>query len=74
MSQMFLQCSTVLLWSCVAASFLYSLRTFPAPFYASLTEEQRAIKQASAQVRRKFFWCAFLASLIVVSILVFRFT
>ena len=62
----FLVLSTVVLWSAVLASFLYSLQGFPTPFRDSLTAEQRAIKSESSRQRGGFFGCAFLVSLLLV--------
>jgi hypothetical protein len=56
----------------VAASFVYSLRTFPTPFNDSLTAHQREIKRASAGARSKFFGCAFAVSLLVIGMITYR--
>ena len=64
----FLLLSAVVLWSFVLASLLYAARRFPAPFRDTLTPEQVRIKKESAKARGSFFWCAFIFSLLVVSV------
>lgn len=59
--------SAILLWSGLAAAAAYQCRGFPAPFAASLTEQQRELRRSSAGQRRRFFGAAFVASAAVLA-------
>ena len=58
--------SAIVLWSGIAACVAYKCTTFPTPFGDSLTDDQRVIKQKSADERRSYFRNSLALSLVAV--------
>ena len=58
----------MLIYTCACVYYMIRTRSVGTPFNDSLTEEQREIKKASANVRRNMFMQGIAASVVLISV------